>query len=248
MLGSHPLDLGDYKPSLKDRVISYLTKNKYYLKVKRIYKKIPLRYRIGTIWDKILYKYWDILPYDYRPGQIKYRIKCYLFKRYSTVKPRYLDHQWVDRSHLLPHVMFEVLSKFVEDELKYKKEDFPGIVDWYSGHAKIKVDSGDKLVIDEMIDLYEWWHSVQDYEPYAKWHKWRELHTTKEDRIDRVASVDEYGDPLTYHWDGPDWDSEENKLEGDRLFDEAKQAERHLEYKLTQNMIRLVKLRQWMWT
>jgi hypothetical protein len=250
MLGSHPLDLGEYEPTRKDKIISWLNKNKYYLNLKRLYKKIPRKYRIGTIYDKIRYKYWDILPYDYRPGQIKYRIKCYLFKRYTTVKPRYLGHTWCDRSHLLPHVMFEILSDFVEKELDYKKDTFPGIVDWYSGHAKIKVDSGDKLVIDEMIELYEWWHSVQDYEPHAKWHEWRKLHTKEKDEDDEftVAEVDEYGDPTLYNWDGPEWDSEENELEGDRLLKEAQKAEKDFEEKFEENLIRLVKVRRWMWT
>ena len=71
---------------------------------------------------------------------------CLLGDRYSTVKPRNLPHTWIDREELLIHVMFEVLSNFVEKELRPHQD-----IDWdcseYRSHAR-----------DEMEDLYRWWH------------------------------------------------------------------------------------------
>lgn len=111
-----------------------------------------------TWWDKICLFYWGMVPYDYRPGQIWYRFKCWLWKRYSTIKPRYLPHTWCDRVELLPHMMFEVLSQFIE------KECSPGMVDWQkSGHSVI-VDGKEVNVRDEMQDLYDWWHQIYNKE------------------------------------------------------------------------------------
>ena len=41
-----------------------------------------------------------------------YPIHCF-FKRYTTVKPRWLDHKYMDSCELLAHVMFEVLTEFL---------------------------------------------------------------------------------------------------------------------------------------
>ena len=81
------------------------------------------------------YAYWHTVPYDWRPGQIWCRLKCWAWKRYTTVKPRYLDHTWCDRCDLLPHMMFEILCDFVE------KECSPGCVEWYGEHGH-KLDKG----------------------------------------------------------------------------------------------------------
>ena len=96
-----------------------------------------------------------MIPYNWRPSQICYRLKCW-FKRYTTIKPRSLGHTWQDRCELLPHMMFEILSQFIEEECS------SGIVEWYGdfGH-KITVDGKKKYVRDEMQDIYDWWH--QEY-------------------------------------------------------------------------------------
>jgi len=108
-----------------------------------------------TKWEKIKYAYWRHWPYDWRPHQIWYRLKCFLWHRYTTVKPRYLAHTWCDRDTLLAHMMFEILSDFIE------KECSPGHVEWYGEHGhKIEVAGEEKYVRDEMQDLYDWWHVV----------------------------------------------------------------------------------------
>ena len=64
--------------------------------------------------DWIRYKYYDLVPYEYRPRQIWYVFKCWDWNRYTTVKPRYLGHTWTDRDNLLLHMSFEILSNYVE--------------------------------------------------------------------------------------------------------------------------------------
>lgn len=111
-------------------------------------------YEPDSLWEKIQFKYWNIVPYDLRPGQLYYKTKCFLFKRYSTVKSRYLGHTWCDRSELLLYTSFEILSDFIENECS------PGHIEWYgeSGH-KITVNGVEKYVRDEMQELYDWWQS-----------------------------------------------------------------------------------------
>lgn len=120
----------------------------------------------------IKYAYWQIWPYDWRPGQIWYRFKCWAWHRHTTVKPRYLHHTWCDRCELLPHMMFEILAKFIEDECS------PGHVEWYgeAGH-KITVNGEEKYVMDEMKDLVDWWEIVwnKEYEEVSDI-LWAEAH------------------------------------------------------------------------
>ena len=85
-----------------------------------------------------------LIPYSWRPKNIWYSLKCRFWHKYTTIKPRYLSNEWVDRDYLLVAVMFEVLSDFVEKEMRSA---------W-----------GQSLNIsnrEEMIDLYNWWHRIK---------------------------------------------------------------------------------------
>lgn len=109
--------------------------------------------------ERIRRWYWHLVPYDWRPSSIWYQIKCWAWHRYTTVKPRYLGHTFIDRCGLLPHIMFEVLSDFVENECS------PGCVEWYGEYAhKITVDGKEKFVRDELQELYDWWHKTYNKE------------------------------------------------------------------------------------
>src|SRR4030042_4189507 len=89
--------------------------------------------------------YWKYWPYDYRPMELWYKIKCWCWHRYTTVKPRYLGHTWCDCDDLLSHTMFEILSRFIE------KECSPGNVDW-------DYDNEHSTVRAKLQELYDWWH------------------------------------------------------------------------------------------
>lgn len=108
--------------------------------------------------NKIRYKYWEIVPYDWRPSNIWYKVKCFAWKRYSTVKSRHLPHTWIDKDMILVYTMFEVLDKFLEEECS------PGVVDWYAeyedgkkGH-QIVVNGKEVNVMDEMLEIQAFWH------------------------------------------------------------------------------------------
>jgi len=110
--------------------------------------------------DSLESLYYSIVPYNYRPGNLWYQFICWLWKRHSTVKPRYLPHTWCDKCVLAPHLMFEVLSKFIEEE------SIDEIVAWYDIEWSHKIPVNGSLVYirDEIQDLYDWWHKV--YIPY----------------------------------------------------------------------------------
>lgn len=136
----------------------------------KIFEKDPP----NSIWDWIKHKYWNIISYDYRPFQLYYRIKCFLWHRYTTIKPRTLKyHTWCDRCTLLPHIMFEILSQYIEREAEN--------IEWYGeyGH-KINVDGKEVFVRDEMQFLYDWWHKIYLGEyPNQTEETWKNLSKSK---------------------------------------------------------------------
>lgn len=89
-----------------------------------------------------------------------YKFKCWAFHRYSTVKPRGLGHGWVDRDVLMLHVIFEVLSKYVEEEYlpSLKHQGLPE--DFSAFEGRIDTEK-------EIIELYLWWTEEYDCDlPY----------------------------------------------------------------------------------
>lgn len=123
---------------------------------------------LNDLWETIRYRYWSLVPYDYRPGQLWYRLKCWAWHRYTTVHPRTLNyHGWCDRDVLLLHCCFEILCRFLEDEC-----GTDGVIDW-------DFDEEHKQAMAGMRELYRWWkedypaiddecHSKEKYEEVNK--------------------------------------------------------------------------------
>lgn len=118
--------------------------------------------------------YWTIVPYEYRPLQLWYKLKCRLFKRYNTVRCRYLSYTWVDRDILLAHVMFEVFSQFIEKEYPYV-EFLPEYKD-------------DK---QRLIELYNWWHQVYNKKRIEELHNMENIlyNLTPENAFDEGGNL-----------------------------------------------------------
>lgn len=175
------------------------------------------------MWNKIRYAYWDIIPYDYRPGNIWYRVKCRLWKRYSVVKPRYLPYTWCDKDYIMAHAMFELLSKFIEDECS------PGHIQWYGEYPHMVEVNGEQVnVRDEMQALYDWWHK-----------QYNKAYQEEKDAI-YAESTDE---PLCDE-NGMFCMSDYNR----GVYGRASQLEQDYEKQLDDNLIRLLKIRRYMWT
>jgi len=197
---------------------------------------------LNKIFEKIQDSYWTIVPYNWRPGQIWYRIKCFLWHRYSTVKPREFPHTWVDRCELMPHMIFEILSQFIEGECG---ED--GVVDWYyeGGHKiEVKGEVSGKLinVRDEMQDLYDWWHKdyiVNKDHTHDAYHEHFKQHGTRS--FEEIQGSDHLG------WE-TNFDTPEAEAESDRLFQEAMALEKAYEKELNSRLHRIINIIPYMWT
>ena len=187
-----------------------------------------------TLADKIRSAYWGIIPYEWRPHHVWYRFKCWSWRRYSTVKPRYLSHTWCDRSELMPHMMFEILCNFIE------KECSPGHIEWYGEHGH-KV--GDKYAMDEMLELVDWWKNVynKEYREVADM-LWREC-----EKHPSIQDFHPIEDSDNYLWD-PTFETEEDEEIHDKCLKAANKLDRMMAKALEDRLYRIIPLLPSMWT
>lgn len=201
-----------------------------------------------TILDKIKYKYWKIIPYNWRPGQICYRLNCYFFKKYTTIKPRTIKyHTWCDKTELIPHVMFECLTQFIENECS------PGHVDWYHKyehegveriHCSIIVDGEERFVRDVMQELYDWWHN--EYLPWFRGEVTDKLYDSLPDTVMKFTKCEDNEHLSTMDFEYP---NDENGADKTReIYDQINKIEAEMKNKLNKNLHILVDCIGWMWT
>lgn len=159
-----------------------------------------------------------------------YRFKCWAWHRYTTVKPRSMPwNTWTDRGDLLPHVMFEVFSRFIEGECS------PGCIDW--NH-----DDEHRRVRAEMQRLYDWWHKRflkldgRHNEEWAAFCAEHSTHVTKECEMKHAVEL------ITA------WDTPENEEHAEYLYQEAAKNEKQLEQELNANCKAMIDLIPYMWT
>jgi hypothetical protein len=204
--------------------------------------------------ERFKYAYWSLIPYNYRPGRLWYQLKCWVWHRYSTVKPRNLPHTWVDRCVLMPHAIFEILSDFVEGECG---PDSP--VEWYGDHPHlVEVDGKQVNVHDELQDLYSWWHD--DYLKNKdtlrdEWYAHRELHVkdifskvADKEVLDWIKSVDKDVDSSDLEEHSVLYSSPEAEIENDRLFAVSTEKEKHYREELESRLHRVINIIPYMWT
>jgi len=160
----------------------------------------------------------NFIPYDYRLRQLIYKFKCFIWHRYTTVRPRYLGHTWCDVVELLPHAMFELLSRYVEEEADQ--------IEWYGDYPHM-IDG--KNVRVEMQELYDWWNNRESIEDII--FKELELHEPINDNILK-----------------PKYRTPDDKLIYKSLLRSLNKLENLLESEREINMIRLVKIRRYLWS
>ncbi len=181
--------------------------------------------------------YYAMVPYEWRPGQIWYRTKCFWWHRYSTVKSRHLSHTWCDKTEAIPYTMFEQLERFVEDECGPE-----GNVSWYHEFAgKITVDGHEKFVRDEMDDLLTWWNYV-----YLKAddHCWNLVKDVKSPSRMFVECEDM---PGCSEYD-PQFESEEVRDTYNKAYKAYSDYEQKMDKELQEHLHRLVNILRWLWT
>jgi len=105
----------------------------------------------------------------------------------------------------MPHMMFEVLTRFIDDECS------PGYVQWYGeeGH-KITVNDQEKYVLDEMKDLVAWWDTVWN----SEWEEVQDILWAEAHKHDPTSEWTEYGDakPGLSYWDPQFTETEDGEL------------------------------------
>lgn len=132
--------------------------------------------KADTMWQKIKRLYWKIIPYNWRPGQIWYRLTCFCWHRYTTIHPKTLPwHTWMDRDVLLEHCMFEILCRFIEDE---KPAEYFEIE-----------NSNYKEEWKQLFALYNWWKTV--YVPEWKNGDSEKLEDTLKEKMHQLVDLRE---------------------------------------------------------
>lgn len=176
---------------------------------------------LGEKCSPVLDIYHKIVPYNWRPSQIWYRTKCFCWYRYTTIKPRTLNHQWCDRCELLPHMMFEILSEFIE------KECSPGHVNWNATER-------DQSARKKMQEIYDWWHTeyLNDESVFNEWHEFIETHSKE---------------PDTYLFHRV-FDTPENAQKADELWKLCHNKSIKLEEQKIKYMKELCEISPYMWT
>lgn len=177
----------------------------------------------------------------WHPAELWYRFKCWAWKRFTTVKPRWLDHTWCDRTELLAHTMFEILGRFIEEEAS------PGHIEWYGEHGhKITVDGKEKYVRDEMQELWDWWCTdyLEGYEQrrndiFAEIEK-----LDAEFLISRMQKDEESG---LWTWN-PQYKTPETGEKVAALYAKLTQDEKDEIAELQSRLHRLVDIREYLWT
>lgn len=188
----------------------------------------------------IKHTYWKLVPYDWRPFTISYRLKCFFFKRYTTVKPRTLKyHTWCDRCTLLPHMMFEILTQFIEEECS------PEIIDWEASDHRVIVNGESVNVRDEMQALYDWWHKeyLKEY-PKREEELWAEIKKYEPTFLFEKMEIE---DTCFYSYN-PNFSSKEDKTHYKSLMGQISSLEREKEKELIKMCHRLVEVIPYLWT
>jgi len=186
--------------------------------------------------------FWDSFRKCFRawwhPKELWYKFKCWSWYRYTTIKPRSLNyHTWCDRGPLMAHMMFEILSQFIE------KECSPGRVEWDYGR-EIIVDGKKKYVRDEMQELYDWWHQ-QYLKRYVKLEKQFHRAHREHSAAHQLSEFREEGD--IFYWE-PLYDTPENTARGEALLMRLNYLERAVENALNRRLPRILAIRDYMWT
>lgn len=192
--------------------------------------------------DKIKELYWKVWPRWARPSELWYTFTCWAYYRYTTVQPRTLPyHSWCDRDKLLIHMNFEILSQFIEKELKgYRAEDW----EYYYTEQKdslIEFGGVKKDPYYVLNYLYEWWKFYNEKEDKVgdRWMSFNDKHTThKHTPLENSDFT---------RWDII-WDSPENEAIGKKMFNRYLKKSVNLDRELENNLILLIQLRKYLWT
>lgn len=174
--------------------------------------------------NKIQKKYWKIVPYDYRPGQLWYRLKCRLWHRYNVVYVKTLPSTWVDRDHLLLHAAFQILVDFIEREDPVNTINIWYSDEWYPSREAEWM---------ELYGLYSWW--IYEY-PNPQHDKTLEKYhaiPSKEDDDNFFHSI---------------YQNKQDEELAEQIFKQYMPESEAFDAKVDENLAKLISLRGHLWT
>lgn len=167
------------------------------------------------------------------------RIKNRLLNRRGIPKPRYLSRGYHDTLDVLPHMMFELLSVFVEEELCHNS------IEWYGDDGPlINIDGTGVYVRDEIQCLYTWWN---DYYNHSRLDEYEVVYGELErcqPTMKRVLYPDIPGTTTTDFI----FDTDEQEVYYTKCLETLYTMEDEDEMILQANLHRLVNLRRYLWT
>lgn len=186
-------------------------------------KLLGWRYAIRTEMRDI----WGVRQLQDFIWAIRYRT----YKKFHVVKMD-LKPGYYDIDTRLVHANFCLLAEYVEKEKPFE------IIDWDS-------DDGHKNAAKEIKELYKWWKEV--YPNYDKHNPLYAEDVKCPDKEFIPHKIDADGDPETYEW--KDKPGQEEVV---KKFKEACEAsweyEKKQEEEIEANLIRLIKIRKYLWT
>lgn len=148
-------------------------------------------------------------------------------RKHTTIKPRHLPDTWVDKDRLLPHVVFEILVQFIEDEAPAER------MDWES-------DAEHRAAWTEMTELYRWWNDVYlPYEADDTWSKSIEAPELTKKKCTSIKGAYE----VSFKYSSPEAEAKA------RAVMQAKyERDESMEQELTNRCKRVLDVRRFMWT
>lgn len=173
----------------------------------------------------------DDFFYTYIYWRVKdwiYRFKCFVWHRYTTTKPRYLDHTWCDISHLLVHTSFELLLRFYEQEMYEYYTDWD--YDEYHRNARDK--------IEYLVDWY-----INDFIPYDNWENQKIMFDLQPEPITSFWDTDERG-----YLRELEFDNEDDELFYHAINQAVWDYEARMEQEIEDNLKLLAEVRPYLWT
>jgi hypothetical protein len=176
----------------------------------------------------IFYNFRNYFPFR-QLDNLYYWIKFRTWAKYHVVNSG-MPPGWHDITELMIHVNFQMLVNFIEKERAFET------VVWDSPpeHARAK---------KELEELYHWWKNV-----YPKYDDNNPLYKTKHpERKFEPIEVDKDGDPLLFSWEA-NFESEEAKEAYHKTIRDGMDYEVQCDKEIENNLIRLIKLRPYLWT
>lgn len=169
-------------------------------------------------------------------------IHDFIFKPYTTIKPRHVNHRWHDSRDLLVHFSFELLQRYLDEEADDTDEMCRVLTeDNLDEHERERLQAWFN-VLCEMEELLYWFE--EDYLPYWDGSNVSLLFDLQPEPISLFQEDEETG---LVRYD-PVFESEDDELLYDGVFWAIRDYRETMEEEIEDSLIRLAALRPYMWS